>query len=113
LEGQVRDHHRFLLQSLLRQLYFMESEIAALDCRLDQLFSELLPFYGQLAAEALNSQFDTVVLDEAQDLLSPETLDLLGTLLKGGSLVVTGISSAISPGSASMEVRPAKRVCMP
>jgi transposase len=26
LEGQVRDHHRVLLQSLLRQLYFIETE---------------------------------------------------------------------------------------
>ena len=33
LEGRVRDHHRFLLQSLLRQLYFIETEIEALDAR--------------------------------------------------------------------------------
>lgn len=37
LEGQVRDHHRFLLQSLLRQLGFIETEIELLDARLDQL----------------------------------------------------------------------------
>jgi len=37
LEGQVRDHHRFLLQSLLRQLSFIETEIELLDARLDQL----------------------------------------------------------------------------
>ena len=37
LEGQVRDHHRFLLQSLLRQLYFIETEIELLDARLEQL----------------------------------------------------------------------------
>ena len=35
LEGQVRDHHRFLLQSLLRQLYFIETEIELLDARLE------------------------------------------------------------------------------
>ena len=40
LEGQVRDHHRFLLQSLLRQLHFVEAEIALLDTRLDQLEKE-------------------------------------------------------------------------
>ena len=33
LEGQVRDHHRFLLQSLLRQLHFLEAEIGLLDGR--------------------------------------------------------------------------------
>jgi transposase len=45
----VRDHHRFLLQSLLRQLYFIETEIELLDARLDQLGQE----HSDLA-EALN-----------------------------------------------------------
>ncbi|HEX6820570.1 MAG TPA: hypothetical protein VF123_00845, partial [Candidatus Sulfotelmatobacter sp.] len=40
LEGRVRDHHRFLLQSLLRQLHFIETEIKLLDARLDQLGQE-------------------------------------------------------------------------
>src|SRR6516225_1550220 len=42
LEGQVRDHHRFLLRSLLRQLQFLEAEIALLDARLDQIGREHL-----------------------------------------------------------------------
>jgi len=42
LEGQVRDHHRFLLRSLLRQLEFLETEIALLDARLDQIGREHL-----------------------------------------------------------------------
>jgi len=42
LEGQVRDHHRFLLQSLLRRLQFLEAEIALLDARLDQIGREHL-----------------------------------------------------------------------
>jgi transposase len=48
LEGRVRGHHRFLLQSLLRQLHF-ETEIELLDARLDQLRQE----HGDLA-DALN-----------------------------------------------------------
>jgi transposase len=40
LEGRVRDHHRFLLQSLLRQLHFIETEITLLDTRLEQLEKE-------------------------------------------------------------------------
>ena len=40
LEGKVREHHRFLLQSLLRQLGFIETEIELLDARLDQLGQE-------------------------------------------------------------------------
>lgn len=42
LEGQVRDHHRFLLRSLLRQLQFLEAEIELLDARLDQIGREHL-----------------------------------------------------------------------
>jgi transposase len=49
LEGQVRDHHRFLLQSLLRQLYFIETEIELLDARLEQLGQQ-----HEDLAEALN-----------------------------------------------------------
>ena len=46
---EVRGHHRFLLQSLLRQLHFIETEIELLDARLDQLGQE----HGDLA-DALN-----------------------------------------------------------
>ncbi len=49
LEGKVREHHRFLLQSLLRQLGFIETEIELLDARLDQLGQEHLDL-----ADALN-----------------------------------------------------------
>jgi len=49
LEGQVRDHHRFLLQSLLRQLYSIETEIELLDARLEQLGKQ-----HEDLAEALN-----------------------------------------------------------
>lgn len=61
-----------------------EFEVISRDAPSERVFSESLPLYGQLAAEALRSQFDIVVIDEAQDLLSSETLDLLGTLLRGG-----------------------------
>jgi transposase len=37
LDGRIRDHHRFLLDSLLRQYRFLGSEIQALDDRLEQL----------------------------------------------------------------------------
>jgi transposase len=42
LEGKICDHNRFLLQSLLRQLGFIETEIELLDARLDQLGREHL-----------------------------------------------------------------------
>ncbi|MGC2547880.1 MAG: IS110 family transposase [Silvibacterium sp.] len=37
LEGRIRDHHRFLLDSLLRQFRFLEAEIKTLDLRLEHL----------------------------------------------------------------------------
>jgi transposase len=37
LEGRIRDHHRFLLDSLLRQFRFLGAEIKALDLRLEHL----------------------------------------------------------------------------
>ena len=48
LEGRVRDHHRFLLRSLLRQLQFLEAEIALLDARLDQIGQEHPDLAGAL-----------------------------------------------------------------
>ena len=40
LEGRVREHHRFLVQGLLRPLHFIETEIELVDARLDPLGQE-------------------------------------------------------------------------
>lgn len=48
------------------------------------IFSELLPFYGQLAVEARSASVDVLVMDETQDLLSAERLGLFHALLRGG-----------------------------
>ena len=40
LKGRIRDHHRFLLDSLLRQFRFLEAEIASIDEHLEQLGQE-------------------------------------------------------------------------
>src|SRR5271168_4936803 len=37
LDGRIRDHHRFLLASLLREYRFLEAEIQALDAQLQHL----------------------------------------------------------------------------
>src|SRR5581483_3970992 len=77
-------YFRFLRELVMASEWKGEFELTSRDAPPEKIFSELLPFYGQLAAEALCSQFDIVVIDEAQDLLTSETLDLLGTLLRGG-----------------------------
>ncbi len=49
-----------------------------------QLYEEVYPSCGQLAVEEGQQPFDTLVLDEAQDLLRPGVLDVLDAWLKGG-----------------------------
>ncbi len=69
-----------ILKSSYRE-EFLKSEQ---ESRPERIFSELLPWFGQLAADELGEQYDTLVLDEAQDLISTEHLDFLDLLLKGG-----------------------------
>jgi hypothetical protein len=77
-------YFRFLRESILKSPWREEFEAAEQNAGQEQLFSEVLPLYGLLAAESLNVQFDVLVLDEAQDLLKPDTVAFLGTVLKGG-----------------------------
>jgi hypothetical protein len=60
---------------------FLEAEREADD---SALFDTVYPLYGQLALEALNSRFDVIVMDEAQDLLYASVLDLLDSWVEGG-----------------------------
>lgn len=81
---RASSYFRFLRELIMGSEYREEFESAAKDSGQDNLFSDLLPFFGELSAELLDSQFDVIVIDEAQDLLSKQVLELLGVLLKGG-----------------------------
>lgn len=81
---RATSYFRYLHELVMSSDYRDEFTAAAYGATQHQLFSDLLPFYGQLSAEAVSSQFDVLVIDEAQDLLDSATLDLLGVLLKGG-----------------------------
>ena len=50
----------------------------------ETLFEELYPFYGEIALEELNTPFDVLVMDEAQDLFDQAILDLINRAIKGG-----------------------------
>lgn len=76
-------YFRFLRNVILSSSYRAEFEQEERRAR-SNLFGQVLPFVGQLAAEEIGVQFDTLVLDEAQDLLDPFTLSFLGALLNGG-----------------------------
>jgi transposase len=49
LEGLMRDHHRFLLERLLVQWRFIESETALLDQRLEQIAQTEQPIAAAVA----------------------------------------------------------------
>lgn len=77
-------YFRFLRELILAsscRAEFLRDERAAESAR---LFAEVFPFYGQLATEEAELQFDLLVIDEAQDLVRLENLDVLCALLKGG-----------------------------
>jgi Nuclease-related domain/Type III restriction enzyme, res subunit len=81
---QANSYFRFLRELTMASVYREEFERAPQSATPEKVFSDVLPFYAQLSAEALNSQFDLLVTDEAQDLLNTQALEILGTLLKGG-----------------------------
>ena len=52
----------------------------------DDLYDEIYPFYAAMAVrEKFDFEpFDTLIVDEAQDLISPENLDFFDEILRGG-----------------------------
>jgi len=77
-------YFRYLRSLVLASQVRQEFESAAANADQSTLFSEVLPFYALLAAEYQQPSIDVVVIDEAQDLLKPETIDVISALLKGG-----------------------------
>ena len=60
-----------------------ENEALGNDDRV-MLFEELYPFYGEIALEEIDTPFDVLVMDEAQDLFNQTTLDLITRAIRGG-----------------------------
>ena len=64
---------------------FLADEQKALDSdSLETLFDDIYPFYGELALEELDTPFDVLVMDEAQDLSNQVTFDLINRAIRGG-----------------------------
>lgn len=52
--------------------------------RNEAFFEDVLPLAGELAIEELGERFDHLIVDEAQDLVHPRSLDVLDRWLAGG-----------------------------
>ncbi len=57
---------------------------ASTDADYTRLFEEVYPFYGEMALDEMETQFDVLVMDEAQDLFDKDTLDLMNRAVRGG-----------------------------
>ncbi len=64
---------------------FHDQEREALESdNLKMLFNEIYPLYAEIALEELNSPFDVLVMDEAQDLFGQTTFSLVSLAIRGG-----------------------------
>lgn len=78
-------HHAHGLYSDIIRTAGKEDELAALDADAESFFAQEFP---RLAADAIlergHQGWDAIVVDEAQDLLTPDHLDVLDLLVDGG-----------------------------
>jgi hypothetical protein len=75
---------RFLRKLIHESSYEAEFEREIKNVADDRVFSQIMPFYGQLAAEEKPPAIDVLVADEAQDLLSEEAVNAIAPTLVGG-----------------------------
>ena len=73
-----------IMDSTVGSEFLAKEETAGQSGRSSEFFELEFPFYAELAVEELGQQFDTLVVDEAQDLIAQERLDLLNGALIGG-----------------------------
>ena len=80
----TRTFHAFLTSVIAASSYRAEFSERSKQVDQKELFSELYPLYGELAISDQEAQFDTLVIDEAQDLIRDENLGVFGSLIRGG-----------------------------
>ena len=80
---ECKTYHGYLLSLITRSTYATEFETRRGGVESRRLYSELFPFYGELAVAELGVEFDSLVVDEAQDIISDANLGLFGSLLRG------------------------------
>ena len=76
--------HSFLMRVIRDSSYIEEFEEKRADSDEASLYGDLFPFYSELALGECDLQFDTLIVDEAQDIISAGNLPVLNHLVKGG-----------------------------
>ena len=80
----ARTFHSYLRSLIEQSSYSLEFAERCRSTGQKQIFSELFPFYGELAISEKEALVDTLVVDEAQDLVCPENLAIFSSLVRGG-----------------------------
>ena len=75
---------RLVMDSTVGSEFLATEEEARRSGRSGEFFEHEFPFYAEVAVEEYGEQFDTLVVDEAQDLVAQQTLDLFNGSLIGG-----------------------------
>jgi len=81
----VDSFHRFLDSIIMRSGRKAEFKHLQKTRNQEEVFKEVYPLFAlETISEGVIEQFDVIVVDEGQDLIRPEYLDVLDSLLKGG-----------------------------
>lgn len=77
-------YHRILRDLIVRSSYGDEFLARESEDKSRSLFEEAYSFYGELALGEIKELPDAIIVDEAQDLMSPGALAVINSWLKGG-----------------------------
>ena len=83
-EVEASHLHAFLAGVIRNSSYKVEFEERADSADGPELYSELFPFYSELALAETGTEYDSLVIDEAQDIISPQNLPVLNLVVSGG-----------------------------
>lgn len=84
--GNVTVHtfHGYARQLIASSSYADEFDSKSTEATQAEIYNDLYPFYAELALGETEPEFDTLVIDEAQDLVSEENLAALNYAVRGG-----------------------------
>jgi hypothetical protein len=76
--------HSLVRSEILASTYKDEFASACKGKESPEIFAEIYPLFGELAIIERAGEFDTLIVDEAQDLVTPANMGILNALVRGG-----------------------------